>query len=157
MNPVDVVPLDARQAALLHCRYARSWRNPEPGEGAGQLGTSTEPSGDLQWLPEAALAWWCVGDRPADRARVEVLADAPELLARLRGDPRHRIDDRVPQAEGAHRRRGAQPGGVWGDTLAAAPNNTVNRLVCTASAESLACCAVLPPPETTIAWTARGR
>ena len=110
MNPVDVVPLDARQAALLHCRYARSWRNPEPGEGAGQLGTSTEPSGDLQWLPEAALAWWCVDDRPADRARVEVLADAPELLARLRGDPRHRIDDRVPQAEGALRRRGAQPG-----------------------------------------------
>jgi hypothetical protein len=47
--------------------------------------------------------------------------------------------------------------GVWGGTLAAAPNNTVNRLVCTASAESLACCAVLPPPETTIAWTARGR
>src|SRR5437588_13088789 len=44
----------------------------------------------------------------ADRTRVEILADPPELLTWLGGDPGNRVDDRVARAEGGPRRRGPQ-------------------------------------------------
>src|SRR6266581_714346 len=98
-----------REVGLLRCLCARSRWNAELGKGAGQLGTAPKPSGGVQYLPEAVLAWWRIDDRPAGRMRVEVLADPPELFAWLRGDAGHCVDDRVPRAEGGLR-RGVQPG-----------------------------------------------
>src|SRR5215831_2890282 len=98
------------EAGGRRCLWGRSRPNPELGEDAGQLGTGPEPSGVLQWLPEAVLAWWRVDDRPADRTRVEVLADLPELLAWLRGNAWHCVDDYVPCAERGLRRWGGQLG-----------------------------------------------
>src|SRR5438034_11412981 len=93
------------RAGLRRCPCARSQWNAEPGEGAGQAGTCPQPSGYLQWLPEAVLAWRRIDDRPADRTWVEVLADPPELLPWPGGDAGHRVDDRVPRAERGLRRR----------------------------------------------------
>src|SRR5215469_6061042 len=98
------------EAGGRRCLWGRSRPNAELGKGAGQLGTGSQPSGDLQRLPEAVLAWWCVDDRPAGRTRVEVLVNPAELLAWLGGDAGHCVDDRVPRAEVGLRRRGAQPG-----------------------------------------------
>src|SRR5437016_2327333 len=98
------------RAGLRGWPRARSQWNADPGEGAGQPGTCPEPSGFLQWLPEAVLAWWRIDDGPADRTWVEVLADPPELLAWAGGDAGHRVDDRVPRAEGGLRQRGSQRG-----------------------------------------------
>ena len=70
--------------------------------------TAPEPSGDLQWLPEAGLAWWGIDDRSANRTGVEVLADLPVLLAWLGGDTRNCVADRVPRAEGGLRWWGSQ-------------------------------------------------
>ena len=53
------------RVGLQHRLHAR-W-NAELGEGAGQLGTAPKPSGGLEWLSEAALAWRRVDDRPAER------------------------------------------------------------------------------------------
>src|SRR5215472_5898441 len=108
--------MDGGRAGPRGCRCDRSQWNAEPGQGTGQLGTGPEPSGDLQWLAEAVLAWWRVDDRPADRIRVEVLADPPELLARLGSDAGNGVADRVPRAEGGLRRRGSQRGRRLGNT-----------------------------------------
>src|SRR5262245_7677013 len=105
---------DGGEAGWRRCLWAWSRPNAELGKGAGQLGTGPEPSGGLQWLSEAVLAWWRVDDRPADRTRVEVLADLPELLAWRRGNARHCVDDRVPRAEGGRRRRDGQLGRCLG-------------------------------------------
>src|SRR6516164_8899007 len=94
------------EAGRRRSRWARSRPNAELGKGPGQLGTGPEPSDDLQWLRETVLARWRIDNRPADRTRVEVLADLPELLARLRGNAWHRVDDRVPWAERGLRRWG---------------------------------------------------
>src|SRR5215472_13168813 len=98
------------RAGLRSCPCARSRWNAELGKGAGQLGTGSQPSGDLQRLPEAVLAWRRIDDRPADRTRVEVLANPPGLLAWLGGDAGHRVADCVPRAERGLRRLGAQLG-----------------------------------------------
>src|SRR5260370_4175300 len=86
-------------AGLRGCRCARSQRHAELGQGPGQLGSGPEPAGDLQWHPEAVLAWWGVDDRPADRTWVEVLAGPPGLIARLGGDAAHAVGYRVTRAE----------------------------------------------------------
>src|SRR5215469_8565035 len=96
------------RARPRRCRRVRPHRDAELGKSAGQLGTGPEPSGDLQWLPEAVLARWRVNDRPAGRTRVEILADPAELLTWLRGDAGNDVDDRVPRAERGLRRRGPQ-------------------------------------------------
>src|SRR5215472_12604854 len=90
--------------------YARSRWNAELGKGAGQLGTGSQPSDDLQRQPEAFLPWWRIDDRPADCPRVEVLVNPPELLAWLWGDAGHCVADCVSRAEGGLRRLGAQLG-----------------------------------------------
>src|SRR5712671_1639429 len=100
----------SRWAGPLRCLVVRSWWNAELGKGANQLTTAPKPSGNQQWLPEAALAWARVDDRPAGRTRIEILADPPELLAWLRGNAWHGVDDCVPRTEGSLRRRGAQTG-----------------------------------------------
>src|SRR6266851_5580734 len=98
-----------RWRRLCSSRWAGPW-NAELGKGANQLTTASEPSGNRQRLPEAALAWARVDDRPAGRTRIEILADPPELLAWLRGNAGHGVDDCVPRTEGSLRRRGAQAG-----------------------------------------------
>src|SRR5579859_6145693 len=108
--------MDGGRAGPRGCRCDRSQRNAELGQGTGQLATGPEPSGDLQWLPEAGLAWRCVDDRPADRVRVEVLHDPPELLAWLGSDAGNGVTDRVPRAEGGLRRRGPERGRRLGNT-----------------------------------------
>src|SRR5207344_3402286 len=70
-------------AGWLRCLCARSLRNAELGQRAGQLGTAAKPPSRLQGLPEAALTGRRVDERPACRVRVKVLAHPPELLARL--------------------------------------------------------------------------
>src|SRR5260221_7355048 len=102
----------SRRAVPLRCLVVRSWWNAELGKGANQLTAAPKPSGDQQRLPKAALAWARVDDRAAGRTRIEILADPPELLAWLRGNAGHGVDDRVPRTEGSRRRRGAQAGGA---------------------------------------------
>src|SRR5258706_13420608 len=98
-----------RWRRLCGSRRAGPW-NAELGKGANQLTTAPKPSGDQQRLPEAALAWKRIDDRPAGSTRIEILADPPELLAWLRGNAGHGVDDCVPRTEGSLRRRSAQPG-----------------------------------------------
>src|SRR5258707_9373293 len=100
----------SRRAVPLRCLVVRSWWNAELGKGANQLTAAPKPSGDQQWLPQAALARARVDDRAAGRTRIEILADPPELLAWLRGNAGHGVDDCVPRTEGSLRRRGAQAG-----------------------------------------------
>src|SRR5260221_6252385 len=100
----------SRRAVPLRCLVVRSWWNAELGKGANKLTAAPKPSGDQQWLPKAALAWARVDDRAAGRTRIEILADPPELLAWLRGNAGHGVDDCVPRTEGSLRRRGAQAG-----------------------------------------------
>src|SRR6266480_2160624 len=47
-------------------------------------------------------------------------------------------------------------GSGWADTLALAPNSTLNNLACTARVLSLPCCPRSPLPETTIARASPG-
>src|SRR5215467_13338433 len=68
--------------------------------------TGTKPSAVLEWAPEALLAGRCVADWPADRARVEILADPPVLLAWLWWNAGHGVRDRVPRAQRGLGRRG---------------------------------------------------
>src|SRR6516225_7858823 len=82
-------------ASLLRRPRARWRRNTELGKSASQLRPAPEPAGDGQGSPEPVLACWRVDDRPAGRSRVNVLADLPDLLARLRYDARHRVDDQI--------------------------------------------------------------
>src|SRR5258706_7766893 len=96
-----------RWRRLCGSRRAGPW-NAEPAKGAKRLTTASKPSGDQQRLPEAALAWARIDDRPAGGTRIEILADPPELLAWLRGNAGHGVDDCVPRTEGSLRRRSAQ-------------------------------------------------
>src|SRR5258706_8937619 len=96
-----------RWRRLCGSRRAGPW-NAELGKGANQLTTAPKPSGDQQRLPEAALAWARIDDRPAGGTRIEILADPPELLAWLRGNAGHGVADCVPRTEGSLRRRSAQ-------------------------------------------------
>src|SRR5689334_24864635 len=100
----------SRWAGPLRCLVVRSWWNAERSKGANQLTTAPKPAGNQQWLPEAALAWQRVDDRPAGRTRIEILADPPELLAWLRGYAGYGVDDCVPRTEGSLGRRVAQAG-----------------------------------------------
>src|SRR5258708_37483899 len=95
-------------AVPLRGVVVRCWWNAELGKGANKLTAAPKPSGDQQWLPKAALAWARVDDRAAGRTRIEILADPPELLAWLRGNAGHGVDDCVPRTEGSLRRRSAQ-------------------------------------------------
>src|SRR5258708_1316790 len=112
----------SRWAVPLRCVVVRSWGNAELGKGANQLTAAPKPSGNQQWLPKATLPWERVDDRPGGRTRIEILADAPELLAWLRGNAGHGVDDCVPRTEGSLRRRGAQAGGGRPRGATARPN-----------------------------------
>src|SRR5258706_328013 len=114
-----------RWRRLCGSRWAGPW-NAELGKGANQLTTASKPSGDQQRLPEAALAWARIDDRPAGGTRIEIWAEPSELCAGWRGtagegenDVQRGTGEGVGRrgAKGERRRRGAARADQGGEKI----------------------------------------